>query len=145
MYIAGPMTGVPQFNVPAFDALAKKLRDAGNIVISPAELDSEEIRQELLASPDGQYEFGGAITQDGSTWADFLARDVKLIADEIDEIVVLPNWWKSRGARLEVFVGLLCKKRIYEWNERNPQYPLKRLTVLAMLNDIKNGFMGVTR
>lgn len=138
LYIAGPMTGVPQFNVPAFDKMAARLRGLGHDVVSPAELDSEEVRAELLASPDGRYEFGGAITQDGSTWADFLARDVKLIADQIDEIAVLPYWWKSRGARLEVFVGLLSKKPIHEFDEERGL--LTQMPDSEVLHLIRKGF-----
>jgi len=35
---------------------------------------------------------------------------VKVISDTLGGIVVLPDWFKSRGARLEVFVGLLTGK-----------------------------------
>lgn len=141
VYVAGPMTGIPQFNIPAFDALAAKLRAKGNTVVSPAELDSHEIRQELLASPDGQYAFGSTIGATKMTWADFLARDVKLIADEISEIVVLPNWQYSRGARLEVFVGLLSKKRIYRWREDNAPYEMCLIPGAQVLEEITKGFM----
>lgn len=106
-YIAGPMSGVPQFNFPAFDAAAADLRSRGYDIVSPAELDDEEVRAEALASPDGKPK--GREHAAGQTWGDFLARDVKLIADDgIKGIIFLPNWWKSRGARLEAFVGLLC-------------------------------------
>lgn len=110
LYIAGPMTGLPKFNIPAFDMQARRLRELGNFeVVSPAELDAPEIRAELLLSADGAPTY-----PNGHTWGDFLARDVKVIADQVDGIVVLPNWSKSRGARLEVFVALLCGKPVYE-------------------------------
>ena len=42
---------------------------------------------------------------------DFLwPATVKLIADQVQGIIFLPNWQKSRGARLEAFVGLLQGK-----------------------------------
>jgi hypothetical protein len=106
LYVAGPMTGLPQFNFPAFDRAARLLRGDGFEVISPAELDSPAVRAAALASPDGKL--------GGETWGDMLARDVKLIADEVEAIVVLPGWSKSRGARLEVFVALLCGKPVFE-------------------------------
>lgn len=107
VYIAGPMTGLPSFNIPAFDALAAALRAIGHEVVSPAELDDPEIRAISLASPDGAM---NTLRTHGHTWGDFLARDVKLIADDgIECIVVLPGWEQSRGARLETFVGnALC-------------------------------------
>lgn len=103
IYLAGPMTGIPQFNFPAFDAAAADLRDRGFDVISPAELDRPETRAAALASEDGSP---GTGTTSGETWGDFLARDVKLIADAgLEAIVVLPGWSGSRGARLETFIA----------------------------------------
>lgn len=107
-YIAGPMTNIPQFNYPAFDRAAQHLRAAGYEVVSPAEMDDPATRAAALASVDGRP---GSGSVNGETWGDFLARDVKLIADTVDGIIVLPGWEKSKGARLEVFVGLLTGKR----------------------------------
>lgn len=114
-YLGGPMSGVPQFNIPLFDSAAKALRAQGFTIISPAELDNERVRTACLASPDG---VNTAETSDGGTWADFLSRDVKLIADQVDGIILLPNWWRSRGAKLEVFVGLLTGKKFAYFNPK---------------------------
>jgi hypothetical protein len=107
VYTAGPMTGIPQFNFPAFDAAAAELRAAGYEVISPAELDDPVDRAAALASPDGSaLSYGTGVKK---TWGEFLARDVRLLADDgVEAIFVLPGWEKSRGARLETFVGFLC-------------------------------------
>lgn len=111
-YIAGPMTGLPQFNVPAFERMAMRLRFAGFEIISPAELDSEGVKAAALISADGKLDANGKLA--GETWGDMLARDVKIIADVVrDGVVVLPGWERSRGARLEVFVATLCGKGIY--------------------------------
>lgn len=112
VYIAGPMTGYPQFNIPLFDSTAARLREKGYEVVSPAELDDPEIRAISLASPDGKI---ATLETHGQTWGDFLARDVKLIADDgIEAIAVLVGWERSRGARLETFVGFLCGLQIYK-------------------------------
>jgi Domain of unknown function (DUF4406) len=108
LYIAGPMTGLPQFNIPAFDAAAAALRLAGHYVVSPAELDSPEMRAFALQSPDGKMPADGKIASE--TWGDVLARDVRIISDQVHAIAFLPGWEKSRGARLEAFVGLLTGK-----------------------------------
>lgn len=104
LYIAGPMTGIPQFNFPAFDAMAARLRSANYTPVSPAELDSPSDRAAALASPDGSMLSYGKGSK--KTWGDFLARDVKLITDGgIEGVVVLKGWQASRGARLETFVA----------------------------------------
>jgi hypothetical protein len=122
VYIAGPMTGLPQNNFPAFDAAAKQLRSAGSEVVSPAELDDPEDRELALADKPAT-----------KTWGDFLARDVKLIADsDIEAIVLLPNWQKSRGARLEVCVGLLCGLVFFEY-DAGMTIPIGRSTVALQL------------
>jgi hypothetical protein len=103
VYIAGPMTGIPQFNYPAFIDAARVLRSEGFDVQSPAEMDDPETAKAAMASVDGAPGSGSA---NGETWGDFLARDVKLLVDDgIEAIVVLPGWARSRGARLETFVA----------------------------------------
>lgn len=102
VYIAGPMTGIPKFNIPAFDALAGLLRQNGHDVVSPAELDGPVTREYLLRSEHGSR----ADYPPDVTWGDFLSRDVKLLVDDgIEALIVLPGWANSMGARLEVFVA----------------------------------------
>lgn len=109
VYLAGPMSGKPQFNFPAFANAAASLREDGFEVVSPAEVDAEiGVADAALASKIGALDAAGKIG--GQTWGDLLARDVKLIADGgIQGIVFLPGWNKSRGARLEASVGMLQK------------------------------------
>lgn len=110
VYVAGPMTGIPQFNIPAFITLTARLRRAGYEVVSPVERDSDAVREAALASLDGKL-VNDMIA--GETWGEILARDVAIVADEVQAIVVLPGWEHSRGARLEVFTALLCRKSVY--------------------------------
>lgn len=114
IYIAGPMTGIPQFNVPLFDKVAFALRLQGYTVVSPAELDSPEMRREALRSKDGAL---GPLEQaTGETWGHVLARDVLMLCDTgIEGIVLLPNWWQSRGATLETTVGLLNELKFFQY------------------------------
>jgi hypothetical protein len=102
IYLAGPMSGYPAFNIPAFDRVAALLRGHRHDVVSPAELDGPETRQHLMRSKTGASED----LPDGETWGFYLARDIQLLADDgIKAVVVLPGWEKSRGARLETFVA----------------------------------------
>jgi hypothetical protein len=114
LYIAGPMTGIPHFNIPAFDAAAAGLRALGHEVINPAEEDSPEVRAAALASSTGSLE---DLVSTGETWGDMLARDVKIIADGVDGVVLLPGWQNSRGARLELFTAHTCGRRTDLWIE----------------------------
>ena len=78
-YLAGPMTGYPEFNYPAFTEAANALRSQGLTVISPHELHNGDTSQH---------------------WTYYLRRDLRALLD-CDAIVLLPGWEKSRGATLE--------------------------------------------
>ena len=91
IYIAGPMSGIPEYNYPAFKAAAKELHELGFEVVAP-----------LHDNPDND-------------WAKWIAKDIRILIDDgIERIYVLPNWLKSRGARLEVFLGLLLGIPVYD-------------------------------
>jgi hypothetical protein len=84
-------------------------------IVKPAASPTMPLRSvaAALASPDGNlssYEY-----QTDLTWGDLLARDVKIVADQVGSVVVLPGWENSRGARLEVFVARLCRKPVYRY------------------------------
>ncbi len=91
IYISGPMSGLPDFNYPAFHDASAQWRAAGYEVLSPAELDLAE-------------------TTD-LTWEDYLRRDLRMLLD-CDAIALLDGWENSRGAALEYHVatalGLRC-------------------------------------
>jgi Domain of unknown function (DUF4406) len=114
IYLSGPMSNIPQFNFPAFYAAAEELRKQGWEVVSPAELDDQEDKGAALLSTDGDVNDRTIVKK---TWGDFLARDVKLLADEgIKGIIFLPGWEKSKGARLEAYVGLNLGFVYYEYD-----------------------------
>lgn len=120
-YLCGPMSGHPRFNIPLFDRVAAEMRGRHLNVVSPAELDDSAIRAACLASENGaplDHAMHGS-------WGDFLARDVKLIADGIYGLILLPGWTRSRGARLEVFVALMCDKHFAEYDaQTHVAYPI---------------------
>jgi hypothetical protein len=114
-YLAGKMSNVRQFNIPMFDRVSADLRQQGYTVVSPAELDSPKMRALAIASPDGDL---AKLEKDcNETWGEVLARDVKMVADKVQGVIILPGWESSTGARLELFAGLLTKKRFGWWDD----------------------------
>jgi len=116
VYLAGPMSNLPQFNFPAFNEASLRLRAKGVAVVSPHELDSPAIQAASLKSIDGALEDGKVA---GETWGAILARDVQVVADNIDAVAFLPGWQRSRGAKLEAVVGLLCGHKFYTYEDGN--------------------------
>lgn len=137
VYVAGPMSGIPQFNYPAFDDAAGVLREQGYEVSSPAEMDDPNIRAAALASKTGNFrEFDAILERQGhqpETWGDFLSRDVKLVADGVDMVVLLPGWENSRGARLEAFVAYQVQKPVGELVHGNVELldPVKGMRIIS--------------
>ena len=114
-YLAGPMTGIPHFNFPAFQEATKSLRAQGYNIISPVELDRPELAAAALASETGSI----SDLPKTETWGEILARDVRIIADECDGVMLLPYWYNSKGATLEAVVGLLCGHTFNIWANKH--------------------------
>lgn len=117
-YLAGPMTGVPHFNFPAFDEAASKLRNLGMDIISPAELDMPAIRENAMRSQDGLKIHGESA---GTKWGEFLGRDIRILTDKCGGLILLPGWQKSKGARVEVFVAMQHQYPIFEYEHLHAQ------------------------
>lgn len=98
VYLAGPMRGYPEFNVPAFITAAKILRTAGHEVWSPIEHD---MRNGIdFTGSDGDLEAFSQAT--GFNLRTALAADLNWICLEADAMARLPGWEKSLGATAEV-------------------------------------------
>jgi hypothetical protein len=82
VYVAGPMTGLKDFNYPAFNAAADALRAQGYQVENPAD--------------------HGIVA--GAEWADYMAYDLTRLG-LCGMIALLPGWDLSQGARLEVMIA----------------------------------------
>lgn len=91
IYLAGKMSGLPNFGFEIFDANAAFLRDLGWRVISPADLDRE-------SGFDGEGKNGSECSEDQFLAA--MRRDYAALLT-CDAIAFLPNWITSRGAKLE--------------------------------------------
>ena len=82
VYIAGPMSGLPELNFPAFHAEAAYLRAMGEEVINPAEI----------------------VTDPAAKWEACMRADIAQLVT-CDCAHFLPGWEKSRGASLEFLIA----------------------------------------
>jgi nucleoside 2-deoxyribosyltransferase len=130
IYICGPMTGYPNFNYPAFTEAAATLRGQGMNVISPHELDKDHDKSDYDIAAKSAT---GNVADLKQTWGDFLARDVKIVADAVTGIALLPNWQHSKGAKLEVTVALLQGKPVYQYHTGGGLSSLDRTWVKDVL------------
>lgn len=88
VYVSGPMTGLPEYNYPAFRVAERLLRRAGHEVINPAR---------------------GMV--DGWTWTDYARRGVQDVC-QAQAVALLPGWEASQGAQLEVAVARKLELRV---------------------------------
>jgi len=80
IYLAGPMTGYPEFNFPAFHAETKRLRALGHDVVNPAELNTS------------------------TDWHTCMRVDIAALVG-CEGFATLPGWEQSKGASLEVHIA----------------------------------------
>ena len=90
IYIAGPMTGIEDYNFPAFHAAAEELRAAGFTVHNPAD--------------------HGLVP--GAQRDDYLRYDFRELL-LCEHIYFLPNWQHSLGAREEYNLAVRFKIRMH--------------------------------
>lgn len=102
IYIAGPMTGYPDFNYPAFEEAEARLATAGFKVLSPHR------------------------NGDGDTtkpWDWYMRAALKQLVS-CDAVALLDGWQQSRGASLEQHVataiGIECRHLDHWLTEAHP-------------------------
>lgn len=110
IYIAGPMSGLPEFNFPAFFAAQRKLEAEGWTVFNPAAKDAEaDLDAEAVKTGDAALAM-----KKGFDFRDAFAWDVNRII-EGDAIFMLPGWELSPGAVAEHRVAVAMKKHYPEY------------------------------
>ena len=78
IYVAGPMSGIPEFNYPAFNRVAAELRAQGHHVENPAENPAPSC----------------------GSWEAYMRMAITQLV-MCDEIHMLPGWSLSKGAEIE--------------------------------------------
>lgn len=94
IYLAGPMSGLPEFNYPAFHAAAAVLRAHGHHVENPAE------------NPPPAC----------GSWQGYMRMSLRQIA-ACDCLYMLPGWRASRGARIEHGLALDLGLEVHDFQE----------------------------
>jgi hypothetical protein len=102
LYLAGPMTGLLEYNVPAFDAMAGDLKRRGFYVHNPADV------ARLLGTEQDRVVY--------------LRRGLQNLLS-CDAVAVLPGWEKSAGAQLEVYVARALEMPVVWAHDLSPVAP----------------------
>lgn len=127
-YLAGPMTGLPEFNYPAFESAAATLRKHRLAVTSPHELHKADTSK---------------------PWAYYLRRDLAAMLG-CDTVVLLPGWQNSRGVALELNVARALGMPTVEYADllariRRTSPPAEASTVVALAGPGRPGAIGAVR
>lgn len=106
VYLSGPMTGLPEFNYPAFESAAGFLRSTMFEVYSPHEWEQ--------TNNDGRFNLPIA-------FADYCYYICRIA----DAVVVLPGWRDSPGATAEAYLARALGKPVLEYSDgRQPMKPV---------------------
>lgn len=90
VYVSGPMSGLPEFNHPAFFAAERDIRERfGCLIINPA-------RQ-----------------AEQPTWEAYMRGDLHMLR-HATHMVMLPGWQNSRGAKIEADLADMAGVPRYE-------------------------------
>jgi hypothetical protein len=111
VYIAGPMTGLPEFNFPAFFAAEEELLGNGMgdvVVFNPARRDNDVHGEDIsVGNAGGSIEQAAA--QHGFSIREALGADTAWICATATEVRMLKGWSNSSGATAERALALALK------------------------------------
>lgn len=86
VYIAGPMTGIKDFNYPAFDAAEAELRSRGITTLNPV---GSEAKND---------------TGKPQTWDWYMRHAIRAVTFA-DAVCLLPGWETSKGVAVELTIA----------------------------------------
>lgn len=98
IFISGPMTGLPDFNFPRFNLVAKQLEDASIDCINPVDVCKKYNKETVLSDPVKFQE---------------MIDEQQRLERECDAILLLDGWHESKGVRLELKTALELDMKIY--------------------------------
>lgn len=91
IYLAGPMSGLPESNYPAFHAAAARIRALGHHVENPAENPAPRC----------------------GSWTGYMRMAIAQLVT-CDAVALLPGWGKSKGAKIEARLAADLHLSIYD-------------------------------
>lgn len=95
IYISGPITAKNHeqevMNRSMFYEVAERIEHMGMEPVNPCESD-DQVKNK--------------------TWINYMRKDIPLLL-ECDEVWVIPNWYRSKGANLEILIATLLEIPIY--------------------------------
>ena len=106
IYLAGPMTGYPEHNFPAFDYAKSRLQFDWE-VISPADMD-----RKIGFDPTQGDTLDGIDIHEFTM--DCIRRDTEAIRN-VDALALLHGWERSKGARAEVMLAQWIGLPVYQF------------------------------
>lgn len=101
IYLAGPMTGLPDYNFPAFMAAAARLR---------AEYPNAEVFNPAQADLDRWGDMDAV--RKNATYRECLKVDLAWICDNATHIALLPGFENSAGVRAELSLAHALKLEV---------------------------------
>lgn len=105
LYIAGPMSGWPNYNFESFDMARDSLCEAGHEVISPADMDREIGFDGTSLIPEDEHD---------DFVRDAVMRNVMALAKcGVEGIFLLPYAHDSKGTRVELAIAELLDLHVF--------------------------------
>lgn len=86
LYIAGPMSGLPEFNYPAFRKAEADLNQRGHLTLNPVAIE--------MWNDTGKPQ----------AWEWYMRHALRMVTSSTG-MCLLPGWQQSKGANLEVVVA----------------------------------------
>lgn len=116
VYLAGPMTGIAEYNFPAFKAAAAYLRTYGYEVFNPAENDLEN-------GFDATGMVGNEAEQHGFSLREALKQDLSWICDHANFIALLDGHHASKGVAAELALANALDVPVFHFTRFNGGIP----------------------
>ncbi len=101
-YVAGPMTGIPQYNYPAFEIATQELRSLALKVVSPHEVPWPEGHEGMPVN---------------ELWT-YMMRETKKLTEQAGGLILLRGWPASKGALIELKKFTDAKEPIYYYDNK---------------------------